>query len=455
MLRNARVGTFLESPQRQRVLRWILWAVIVAETTIVFWAMEKMGGDSEVYLNLAEGLKTGSFGFFKDGQFYQEPIRGPGYPLFLWFSRSILHLPLSGIVAIQWALYLVSILLLDRWIIKSYRRVHGLVFLGLLILYPFSAVYAVRIQTEALATLLITSISVVAAQPASLTVRRALLLGLLAGLVILVRPTMILLPIVVAAGHLFLYRSKRRHMAHPRTVLVMLLSITALIVLPFAVRNERVFGRFTPLPVAGAAGISLYTASWGGALRYEDILSMWEQRPSTHVQQIGYLKATQEINAQINAPPTALLFSLESYGPDPLMQIRASGVIGQAAITRIRSHPGPYLGHVVQNIWSLWNTKEYPQTIPPIGIAMLTVISGILTVLGGAGVVIQVVRHRWGATMIPSLIMLYFVAIHLWLHTEARYTAPARLLLVFHAMVAVMWLINRWRQPGYEAEISS
>jgi hypothetical protein len=435
----------LRSSRSQRVAMGLLWLVIVLETLVVFLATDRMAGDSEVYLSLAEGLKTGSFGFFQAGNFYHEAIRGPGYPLFLWFLLHILHLPLSGIDAIQFLLYLASIALLYRWIKKHYTVMHGLVFLGLMTLYPFPAVYAARIMTEGVTTFLIISIGVVAAQAGPLRSRSAIGLGLLAGSIILIRPTMILLPIILVVARALMHRRDQQQARDGANALLML-GIAALVVLPFTLRNQRVFNRFTPLPVAGAAGISLYTASWQAELSYADIMSLWARQPSAHAQKIGYVTAVEEINSQIDAPATALAFSLESYGPDPALEIRASGVIGRAAIARITSHPGMYVQHVGRNIWALWNTKEYPRSIPAIGTAGLSIISGLFTLLAGIGIALQLIRQTGRPAIILAVILLYFLCIHLWMHTEARYTAPVRLLLVFHALVALMWAIGRWRR---------
>jgi hypothetical protein len=103
---------------------------------------------------------------------------------------------------------------------------------------------------------------------------------------------------------------------------------------------------------------------------------------------------------------------------------------------------------VLHNIWALWVTKRYDR-LPTIAAIALAASSAAIFILGLAGMVMAVVR--WRASSIPWLLVpvtLYPAAIHLWLHTEARYTAATRPLLMMFAGAFIAWLLSRERTEG-------
>jgi hypothetical protein len=122
------------------------------------------------------------------------------------------------------------------------------------------------------------------------------------------------------------------------------------------------------------------------------------------------------------------------------LRIAAAQVFKRAAIQRISADPMNYAGHIVHNLWALWVTKRY-SGLPTSVSAGLMISSFVVFLLGFAGMGVSLVRPR--TAPLPWLLVpvaLYPFAIHLWLHTEARYTAATRPLLMMFAAGFVIWL---------------
>src|SRR5262245_19482102 len=102
--------------------------------------------DSSKYLALAEALRNGAFGLVENGLFQPEVVRPPGYPVFLFIVLHLLNQELVAVVIIQLALYLFSVFLIERILIKY--EITSLPLLLLAALYPVISAYAAQIMTE-------------------------------------------------------------------------------------------------------------------------------------------------------------------------------------------------------------------------------------------------------------------------------------------------------------------
>src|SRR5204863_2661308 len=117
-------------------------------------------------------------------------------------------------------------------------------------------------------------------------------------------------------------------------------------------------------------------------------------------------------------------------------------VFGEAAMKRIANDPLNFAGHVVGNIWRLWNTSQYPEALPAISGFGLSVVSAAIFLLAMLGVAFSALRIRgWPLSFGMAIFMLYPMIVHLPLHTEARYTAAGRPLLLMFAAVTLHWLV--------------
>ena len=135
-----------------QIIKIFLWIVLLGQCLIMIKVIPWTTADSQYYLDLAKSISSGRYGLS-----IPDPLRSPGYPVFLWIFTQVFHFPIVAIVIFQMALYLISIFLIQR-LLESHR-INSLWFLGLLTIYPTAAAYSVPIMTEAIT---ITIVSVIA-----------------------------------------------------------------------------------------------------------------------------------------------------------------------------------------------------------------------------------------------------------------------------------------------------
>lgn len=338
-------------------------------------------------------LVTDSADYVKmaSGDFSQGVLRVPAYPLFL---AALGALPAGGIIAIQLALYLVSVCLFDRFVFKSDA------FLPVAAVYIFPLFYVAVVASEALAILFIAV--------ALASVRKPPFSGLAVGLAVLTRPDH--LPAAVALPAI-VWALDRKTLQRP----VLIIAGTCAALLPYMAWNKANFGSFSPLPVSSVAGLSLYIATWEGHVGYDELQVI-----------IAHAKPTQKaIDSGLVAEHSAIL---AKGGTDK--QFR------DAALKRMRVEPELAVWHSVKGIWRLFNTQRYPA--PPIIALGLSIVSSAVWLLGMIGMLL----FARGRLLIPAAVFWAVLIAHLPLHTEARYTASLRLILVGFAALVISGLLS-------------
>jgi hypothetical protein len=403
--------------------------------------------DSAEYLRLASSLHQGSYGSVTANGLEPEALRPPGYPAFLWLLIYGLRFPLALVVATQLLMYLASLWLIARS--QRHEKYLPQMFLVLAAAYVFAPLYISAIMAEGVATLAVTCVAVLVAVREGRIGLRLTAIGLICGIAALFRPDLILLPVWVS-GVLGLQVLWERRSALLTSVTVggvlkaaIPTAVAMAVLLPYAAWNYKTFERFSPLPVGGAVGNSLYLATWQNVLPPEDLNALYQKQATPNAQRAGLIEEVSRLNTEIGAHPLTAPWFPGEY-PDRATQIRSGQVFGRAAVQRIRERPADFAWHVVSNgVWRLWNTSRYPPYTPAIAILPLMLLSGIIGVLGIAGVVLTLIRPRnWPLSSIQALVFLYLPLVHVWLHTEARYTAPVRPLLLLYAAVTLLWI---WR----------
>jgi hypothetical protein len=431
----------------------LFWPAMVVQASIaIFIDHPWLTGDSDFYLGLVTSLEHGAYGWLYAGGYQPDALRPPGYPIILWLLLHRLHLSVAAVVGLQLSLYLAAVLMIDRRIVKL--GYSSLPFRLLALIYPFGAIYCGFVMTEAWATF---ALAIVALLITSyrLTVAKLALAGLVAGLATLFRGDLLLLPLaIVFAAVVRDWRSSAVPAIAGRALIPILAA--AAVLAPYALWNARHFDRLSPIPVASAVGNSLYLATWQGKVPLEDLNALYGGVITPRVEESGLADEIRYLNSSIGADPLTPPFNPAAY-PTPELQRLSSAVFLEAAKQRIVRDPGSYVRHVVGNVWALWNTSTYPAALPAIGRIGLTIISGMVYIMGLVGLLLALKeRQRIAAA---GLVLLYPMAIHLPLHTEARYTAAVRPLLMLFASFAILWLVNcyrsgRWRlgRPSWGSE---
>jgi hypothetical protein len=419
-------------------LRLALWGVLVAQACALPFLVGWTTPDSPRYLALADAL-AGVTSASGPAVVFPDAMRSSGYPVFLYLALHVARLPLGVVIALQMGLSLASVLLVERLL-----RAHDaspLLFLALVLVYPFAAAYSVRVQTEAWSTLLVTAMACVLASRLRLNAGIAIAVGGLGGLAMLIRPDLALLPLLASAIVLLGWGAPAAPLARRVRSAGLIVVAAVATTLPYAVCNRTAFGTFSPLPPAGGLGHALYSATWEAVLPREDVDRFFYGDLSDTLRRSGYLDEVVRINRSIGAPPYTHPLTAESYEAADL-KIRANAAFGRAGVERVLASPGRYVAHVAVGWWRLWNTDAYPLRVPPALAFLLRAISAFVWAAGFCGVAYLLVRGRRDPLVVPAILLLYFPGIHAWLHHEARYTAPGRLLLAACASVAVSALVG-------------
>ncbi|WP_344706531.1 hypothetical protein [Sphingomonas swuensis] len=296
-------------------------------------------------------------------------------------------------------------------------RTARLFFLMLCAGYPMIALYSSAVMSEAVATAGLTTLAIwLLRQP---SVGHLIAAGATCGLLTMVRPDLALLPFLIAA---YLVLTRRWKEA------VLPILAAAAVLTPYAVWNAVTFGKPSPLPVASAVGSSLYLATWQGKLPPSDLNALYQQEATPMAEASGLAREVRSVNESVGAPPLHPPWNPFLY-PSALQSDVNSRLLA-LAVSRIQNDPLSYAKHVVRNLWALWNTSSYPPQVPAPIAWILAVSSAIIFVLalGGAWLTRR--------TFLPY-VTFYLAGVHLLLHTEARYTAPSRILLLMLAAVAL------------------
>ncbi|MGV3625171.1 MAG: hypothetical protein ACO1OB_30435 [Archangium sp.] len=200
-------------------------------------------------------LNHGVYSLSGAAPFEPTAYRPPGYPAFL-ASIAAVSRSTRAVQVVQLVLSLASGVLL-AFIAERLRAGSGRWVLWLSMLSPFEAVYSGAGLSECLTTAM--TIAIIAALVLLEGTRRLVVVGLLSGLLCLVRDIYIaLLPFAAAAYCVF--GARREFMARVRAS-VMVGVCTALVIAPWTIRNAVHFHKLIPIS-AGRLGYSLWMGTW-------------------------------------------------------------------------------------------------------------------------------------------------------------------------------------------------
>lgn len=422
-----------------------LWAACFVQGIVAIlisrpWITE----DGVQYLALANSIAEGRYGYATPTGFESDVLRPPGYPLLLALLVHGLRVPLVVVVAMQAAAYLASIYLLQRFL--QQRKINPLPFLAIAAMYPFVMMYVARTMAEGWTILAVTGVTVLLGNRRGSWSRSAAI-GLICGLAALMRSDLLLLPIVPAAVIWWRELQAGKRVVHAAVQATLPIILTAIVVLPYAMWNFAHHGRASPVPLASATGTSLYLSYWQGKLPNADIHALYKGVVTKRVIESGLASDLVELNRQIDAPLLTPPWNPADYRSG-WQQVAAAKLSLKAAVARIRADPAPYFKHVALNSWYLWNTSEYPPRIPTFLTWGLTLLSGSITLLGAFGALLVFRRKCGGVPRAVVFIVLYPAAFHLWLHTEARYTASVRPIFMMLASLAILWIFRTLGELG-------
>ena len=381
--------------------------------------------DQVSYLRLANGLvERGEYTrAAQDAPFAPEPLRPPGYPLFL--------APLCLFGCSHWTIAIMQALLYGALVFLAYaiaRRmlsVRAARFAAVAVaLYLPIAYFAAIAYSDFLATFLL-----VAGSAAFLRARRTSSLawgsaaGALFGWLALTRAVFVLFPAALAFVTLVV---DGRRLFSPRALRPMLAAalVFAIVLAPLMLYSARHFGR----PFASSSG----SAVWLGAVQGVGMADLDEFEAAELAAVKSEVAAFDQITDRVD----------QAYAWTVLNE--QLGVHG----TRFIAHdPLGYLVRTPVRALVLW-AGDLPvpvDTMPSLD-ASVRVLAGAVQIalflfaLVGA---IALARRRDDASLLPLVIILYVSAVALLLGTEARYALPAKPFVLIAACSGVALLVGR------------
>ena len=382
-------------------------------------------GDSARYLALAESLQNGRFGLATDIGIEPEGIRLPGYPLFILICQKLFNGRTAGVVVTQGALYLISVWMAWQVTTTVFSRRAGIVLLVILAFYPSIAYSSCQVSPEMPCVFLITFSAFILIR-FRLKLVNFIVAGVLLGLSAYVRPNLFPLSIILTAVLIFYHRRMWR-------AAVALTIVPSLMLSFWAIRNYRTFGLLTPTTVHSGLGLSLFLASWRANVSTASLVQYGMYgKADPELEGSGMLEQVHGVNLRIGVdrdlPPT----NMGAY-PNNEKRALADKAFKEVAIENIKVRPFAYTLSTLTNVVRLWFSTHLPETIPVI-IRLALVISGMLVWIAGILGIVQGLRssveNEKRFALVAAGTVLYFSFSLCWLHTEARYTIPARLILL-------------------------
>ena len=364
---------------------------------LLYWNGKPLTHDEREYLALAESVSAGR-GFVYEDSFDvgtgQQFGRAPGYPLFLAAigagGGSPAGTPLPVKIA-QSAVGALTVWLIGAIALRAGGAGPGAAAAAIAAVYPPLVVLPSYVLSEtvysaaALAAVLVLQIGADAARDGRPGLTAAAIAGGLAGAAALIRPAMLFfLPLAAV----WLFAAKQRRM------MLALAFAAALVILPWTIRNARVYHRF--VPIASEGGITFWTGNHPLAVGEGDLAA----NPQIKLAELAFRKAHPGLT------------------PDELEPIYY-----REALAYIAQHPAWFL--------TLLARKAYYVVVP-----------------GGPSYALHSTRYRL-ASAAPYLVLLPFAAaggMRLW---RGRHRPAALFLLAGSAVLVclVFFPQERFRLP--------
>jgi 4-amino-4-deoxy-L-arabinose transferase-like glycosyltransferase len=410
------MSSFTAAPEHRKFLFGILFIAVIVRVGSAALFHPPLTSDGKDYDAIARLVAHGN-GFSLEGT--PTAFRPPGYPLLLASTYAVFGDSKTPMRIFQVIADALSCLLLFSIGKKMFSEKVGLAAAAILSLFPIQVLYVSHLMTETIFTtvLLLIVWAVISEKNEQPSPRESILLGVLTGIGVLIRPTAALMPLVIV-----LYRWKKGtpFRANMRS-LVVVAAVAFAAVSPWVVRNYAEFHRAS---LTSNAGINFWIGNHSGA------------------------------NGAYSFPEK----------DNPLLAVTddfdRSDIGFKLGIEFIRSHPleyflveGKKIAHFFAADYWLLTTMAYkvewanaPNTgtvfsqlsIEDILILHLPFIAVIL--LGTFGLVCPAERDEKKLFFLRALI-LYWIAVHLIFYADARYRFP--IVPIFILAAAYGWFIVR------------
>lgn len=369
---------------------------------------EPINRDALEYYSTAENILE-NHSFSIDG-IQPTARRSPGYPLFLAFCMAIVGSNPNYLYFIQALVNILTIffvyLSMRRFAIKPQIR------LLILFLFIFSTtfiyvnVFYAEIVTMFFVSLLL-YISVIQKLNDKKTLR-AVLQGIIIGILILLRPTFLYLPIFIVMAVIF-YWICFHNINCKEYIIVSVIAMCML--LPWSIRNRIVFHQWIPLVNAGGSEL------WQANLEIEDRV-IWYS-----VTDIGKYEDQRTHSAQLQSRLRSEYieqFNLSS-------SIELDNYLKQRTKEIIFSHPFRYAVLCINRFLIFWFSPPIGATtlksISPILFWIVLIFKYLMTILAIIGLW-QLSKKHFHQFYLIILLVVYLTLLHSAVHSIQRYFLP-------------------------------
>ena len=393
---------------------------------------------------------TGKFTRNPDLQpFVPETIRTPGYPALVAVAYRAFGEDQLSVAGVQTGLFVLTCVLVFAIGSRLATPSVGLSAAALTALFPPIPYYGALIMTDVFATFLMTlAIWLMLRALTRERTRDFVLSGVVLGVTALTRPSFVLFPIAAVLALTVGLKFKWRRLLPWGWML----AAVAIVIAPWLLYNLVYVHRLAMSP-AGGVGRGTWEASWQG---------VWPGRVQAALTKIGEAgKPPDETDAEIRAvaidsglPAEPMLRYIDQWRtirkiwdiPAGLRERAAARIVAddeywRVGVENIRRAGVKYvLRRVTVGTFVLWageipiRYSEINQT-PPIVIRLIWLVQVVLVVLGLSGLGLLWWRGLVAEAALLGSLLAYITAVHLPLLAEARYSLPAKpMLLLLVAM---------------------
>lgn len=350
------------------------------------------------------------------GNPHESMWKAPGYPLWVGVIYAVLGADPDRVFALQAFIGPITVLL--TWVLAR-RLFDGQVAVGaaaIVALHPFAWQFDVRLFAEAIVTpLTLLFFIVLLGLPASRW--RAGGLGLLLGVMVLIRPSALYLVPVAVVAFLVLAPWRRALILSALTI-----ALAAVVVLPWTVRNHSVSGAWVPVSVQDAALYGVFNDDAAN-----DPIYPWAWRYATMR------------DRDVLDPPR------------PIPDARLRSLLRQRGFDYIRDHPASvpkaFFWNGLSRLWDVRRPAHILGEAKPTGRRRLPTAVGIALhyiVLPLALIGLLMARRR-RIVVLPLVVLALSASVVFTADATTRYRAPFEPLIAILASFAAIELLRRWQ----------
>jgi 4-amino-4-deoxy-L-arabinose transferase-like glycosyltransferase len=434
-------------------LIWIILVVTSINTFFVLFVLgmsdKELAGDELQYTQLASNLiENFSFSLEAEPPFEPTLYRTPGYPLFLALLSLISGKSILFIKIFQFFLFGTNAYLLYH-LAKCYidEKTARIAAYFSLIYLPF-VFLASFLLTETITIFLILSLFLLIKKynwQNNAQILLDLIIGILMGVLILVRPTMSLIAIPLLLSFWLPYFLKTSLLSFQKIFAKSFVFSCGILLVfaPWMIRNYSVTNHFTPLTLVTSSE-SLYVSSlqYKGKISYAFTVLEWQ---TIYLEDLSKRRsdAQEKVNKGFGNFPVNLPKSVqkemlieESYKNSINNELSELSFIQITKSLPIR-------------LMYLWSTADFAPTNFLHRIGQLQYLVFLALAISGIIFSWRKLLSQWLLLLIP----VYLTLIYCVFHEEPRYTIPGRPFILIYCAIAASWLWS-YLSKGYISKTS-